>query len=149
MDLNINGQLFIVTGASSGLGNAVARCLLRHGASVITLARRKDLLDELSAEFPAQSESLALDVTSPESINAVVDKLNGRALAGIFVNAGGPPAKSFAETELPDWDEAYRLLLRWKVGLVKALLPNFRQQQYGRILFSESSTVKQPIENLV
>ena len=56
---------------------------------------------------------------------------------------------SFEETRMQDWDEAYRLLLRWKVQLVKRLLPLFKKQQYGRILFSESSTVKQPIENLV
>ncbi len=149
MDLDINGQLFIVTGASSGLGNAVARSLLAHGASVIAVARRKELLEELSLEFPGKVEGLSLDVTDADGIEAIATHLNNRPLAGVYVNAGGPPAKSFEETELPDWDEAYRLLLRWKVALVKALLPNFRRQHYGRILFSESSTVKQPIENLV
>ena len=50
---------------------------------------------------------------------------------------------------MEDWDEAYASLLKWKVELTKMLLPKFREQQYGRILFLESASVKQPIENLV
>jgi 3-oxoacyl-[acyl-carrier protein] reductase len=48
-----------------------------------------------------------------------------------------------------DWDTAYYSLFRWKVELTKMLLPKFREQGYGRILYLESSSVKQPIENLV
>ena len=70
-------------------------------------------------------------------------------LHGVFINAGGPPAMSFEEAPLDEWDKAYSLLLRWKADLVRRLLPLFRKNGYGRILFSESSTVKQPIENLV
>ncbi|NJK85940.1 MAG: SDR family NAD(P)-dependent oxidoreductase [Bacteroidales bacterium] len=68
---------------------------------------------------------------------------------GILVNAGGPPAKSFHETTLEDWDEAYKKLLRWKVELVKSFLPGMMAQQYGRFLFIESAAIKQPLENLV
>ena len=50
---------------------------------------------------------------------------------------------------LRDWDAAYQNLLRWKVELTKALLPVFRQQKYGRIVFVESYSVKQPVPNLV
>ena len=149
MDLKIGGQLFIVTGASSGLGNAVARTLLEQGAGVIAVARREDKLQELLNQYPDRAEMLCGNVTEEESISRILDILGDRELSGVFVNAGGPPAMSFEETQMEYWDEAYRLILRWKVDLVKRLLPAFRKQKYGRILFSESSTVKQPIENLV
>lgn len=148
MDLKITGQLFIVSGASSGLGKAVAKVLLDNGAGIIALARNEDKLNELCNEYPL-AEKVTGDVLSDESLRAVFEKINGRELSGVFVNAGGPPALSFLETELSDWDEAYRLLLRWKVALIRMLLPVFIKQGYGRVLFSESSTLKQPIENLV
>jgi 3-oxoacyl-[acyl-carrier protein] reductase len=72
-----------------------------------------------------------------------------QALTGIVVNAGGPPAKAFLETCMDDWDQAYRLVLRWKVELTMAFLPFFEKNHYGRYLFIESYSVKQPIPNLV
>jgi 3-oxoacyl-[acyl-carrier protein] reductase len=53
------------------------------------------------------------------------------------------------ETTMEDWDEAYQLVMRWKVSLTKRLLPYFQEERYGRILFLESHSIKQPIENLV
>jgi len=149
MDLKIEKQLFIVTGASSGLGNAVAIALLENGATVIAVARREAPMKELSKRFSGRAEILCGDVLEEQSIQMVIAAIDGRELAGVFVNAGGPPAMSFKETSVKEWDEAYKLLLRWKVDLVSRLIPIFEKQQYGRILFSESSTVKQPIENLV
>jgi 3-oxoacyl-[acyl-carrier protein] reductase len=149
MDLKINGQLFIVTGASSGLGNAVARALLSNGARVLAVARREDMLNALSHDHPGMVEILAGDLQQEETLQALMLRLNERLPDGIFVNAGGPPAVSFADAEIGQWDEAYRLLVRWKVMLVKRLLPLFLQQKYGRILFSESVSIKQPVENLV
>jgi len=149
IDLKIGGQLFIVTGASSGFGNAVAKVLLDNGAGVIAVARRKDKLQELAAGHPESVETVCGSVTEDDTLTAILKQLGDRELSGIFINAGGPPAMSFEETGMEHWDEAYKLILRWKVQLVKSLLPRFRKKQYGRILFSESSTVKQPIENLV
>lgn len=149
IDLKIDGQLFIVAGASSGLGNAVARVLLGNGAEVIAVARNKEKLSELVAAHPGRVETVSGDVLDSNTTENILARLGDRRLSGVFINAGGPPAMSFREAGLEDWDRAYRLLLRWKVDLVKKLLPRFMEQGYGRILFSESSTVKQPIENLV
>lgn len=52
---------------------------------------------------------------------------------GIFLNSGGPPAKSIEETTMEIWDEAYSSLLKWKIALTKMLLPKFKHQQYGTI----------------
>ncbi|MEN8224520.1 MAG: SDR family oxidoreductase [Bacteroidota bacterium] len=149
MDLKISDQLFIVTGASSGLGHAVASTLIDNGAKVIAVARRREVLQQWVNAYPEKLEMIVGDVLEAATLKAISRQVNGRELAGVFVNAGGPPAMSFEETSLKNWDEAYRLLLRWKADLIKQLLPLFKEQGYGRILFSESSTLKQPIENLV
>ena len=75
--------------------------------------------------------------------------VDDRQLHGIIVNAGGPPAKTVLETTMDDWDMAYNTILRWKVELTKAFVPLMQPYNYGRFLFIESSSVKQPLENLV
>ena len=149
MDLKINNQTFIVTGVTSGFGRSVAMRLLEEGANVIGVARRKELLSELKYTYDSRFEYLAADITENGAVDQLIELIGISKISGIFVNAGGPPAKSFVETEITDWDEAYQKLLRWKVDLVQKMVPRLVEQNYGRILFLESGSVKQPIENLV
>jgi 3-oxoacyl-[acyl-carrier protein] reductase len=149
MEVAIKDSLFVVSGASSGLGKGVASALLSEGARVIAIAREAAKLQLLSSEYPGQVEVLSGDITHEETIGRVIAMIDDRKLSGACINAGGPPAKSFLETELEDWDQAYRQVVRWKVAFTKALLPIFRAREYGRLLFIESESVKQPISNLV
>lgn len=149
MELELKDRLFIVTGASSGLGNAVVSALAGEKAQVIAVARREEMLNKLAAEFPGNIEVVCGDILNDVTHQTLLGILGYRFLDGIFINAGGPPAKTIAETTMNDWDEAYTLLVRWKVILIKALLERFSEQRYGRVVFSESSTLKQPVENLV
>jgi 3-oxoacyl-[acyl-carrier protein] reductase len=149
MNLGIGSQNFIVTGSSSGLGRAVAERLADEGASLMIIARRNEILRELSDKYPGQITVLAGDVREASVQDAIADYSLNKGLHGIFVNAGGPPARKISETSITDWDDAYQLLIRWKVSLVTRLLPVMTNQGYGRILFSESASVKQPVENLV
>jgi 3-oxoacyl-[acyl-carrier protein] reductase len=148
MDLRLKDKLFIVTGASSGFGKAIAGMLRKEEAGVIAVARGMDNLKTLQDEHPA-IEILSLDVTQPDSLNSLVESVGERDLTGIVVNAGGPPAKAFLETNMDDWDQAYRQILRWKVDLTHAFLPLFEKNNYGRYLFIESFSIKQPVPNLV
>ena len=149
MNLGLQNQLFVVTGASSGLGRAVAENLLHEGAKVIVVGRRAELLKSLEDSFPGRVESFSTDLTSPGFSEALVKQIGNRNLDGILVNGGGPPAKAALETKIEEWDSAYNLILRWKVEMMLVLTPLFKKNQYGRILFLESTSVKQPIENLV
>ena len=146
--MQLKNQLFIVCGASSGFGKAIAESLLHEGARVIAVARGAEKLQAMQQQFPAM-ESVSADITDPASIELVKQKLAGRDLHGILVNAGGPPAKQTLETTLEDWDNAYKNLLRWKVAITQAFVPLMMEKKYGRVLFIESSSVKQPLENLV
>ena len=148
MDLQIKDRLFVVTGASSGFGKAIVETLHREGARVISVARGQEKLDALKREFPG-IETISMDVTRTEAIDALLEQINYRELTGIVVNAGGPPAKAFLETDLGDWDTAYNNILRWKVALTRAILPLFQKNNYGKYLYIESMSTKQPLPNLV
>src|SRR6056297_203414 len=149
MDLQINHQTFIVTGVTSGFGRSVALQLLEEGAHVIGVARRKELLSELKYTYDSRFEYLTADITEEGAVDQLIELTGVTKISGMFVNAGGPPAKSLMETEIADWDEAYQKLLRWKVDLVQKMVPRLIDQNYGRIVFLESGSVKQPIANLV
>lgn len=149
MDLQINNQTFIVCGATSGFGKGTAESLMTEGAQVIGIARNHDKLDEMASKWTTQFQPVQGDITQSENIDKIVMLAKENKISGILVNAGGPPALSFEETTLEYWDDAYKNLLRWKVELTQKLLPLFKAQNYGRLVYIESSSVKQPIENLV
>ncbi len=149
MNLEIKDQLFIVGGATSGFGNAIAQALVAEGTNIIAVARSEENLKALQASAPSQIETLAGDITEISTIERIEKKLGQRQLHGMLVNAGGPPAKTFLETDLEDWDTAYKNILRWKVAITKTMISKMMKSGYGRILYIESSSVKQPLENLV
>jgi 3-oxoacyl-[acyl-carrier protein] reductase len=148
MDLKLENLKYLVTGASSGLGQAVAKTLLDNKAHVLVTARNKNALERLKSAYPDKVTVLAEDVTNQQFISQLKKALP-EDLYGVFINAGGPPAATIPETSMKDWDNAYQLVLRWKVELSKSILPKFKKNKRGRFLFSESASVNGPIPNLV
>ncbi|MFT3932264.1 MAG: SDR family oxidoreductase [Chitinophagaceae bacterium] len=149
MDIGIKDQLFIVGGATSGFGYAIATALIKEDAKIIAVARSKEKLEALQKTAPAQVQIVAGDISQEETQKQIISAINGKQLHGALINAGGPPAKTFLETSLQDWDNAYQSILRWKVALTQALVPLMKPHSYGRLVYIESSSVKQPLENLV
>lgn len=149
MDLLIENKIFVVTGSTSGFGKSIALSLLSEGAHLIINARGEEKLNNFKDKFPDQIEIVAGDITSDATISKLIRVIGDRQLHGILINAGGPPASSFISTEMQEWDQAYASVLRWKVKLTKAILPLMTKHNYGRLVYIESASVKQPIENLV
>lgn len=149
MDLQLKNQLFIVSGATSGFGKAIAEALLKEGALIIAIARGEEKLKSLQKTSPDRVKIIAGNISDAEIISRLLDTVGQRQLHGMVVNAGGPPAKTVLETTLTDWDEAYKNILRWKVAITQTFVPGMINQNYGRILYIESASVKQPMENLV
>lgn len=149
MDLQLKEKTFLVSGVTAGFGLATAENLMADGARVIGVARQQLGLSKLQNIYGDQFLPLQGDITDSAIINQAVNLAEAEKISGVLVNAGGPPAKSFEETRLSDWDDAYRNILRWKVELTQKLLPHFKKRNYGRVVFIESSSVKQPYENLV
>lgn len=141
MNLLLKNKSVLVTGASSGLGLATARLLLDEEAIVYTVSRSP------MPQFGVNHHHLVADVTRvelfPEWMNRLPD-----CLAGVLVNAGGPPAGDALELQPQQWDSAYQQVFRWKPALISALLPRLRAQGGSRILLSESISVKHPIDHL-
>ncbi len=148
MDLQIENKFFVITGASSSFGKAIALELLKEGAKVLMIARSKDKLSEAAAGNKNAS-ILQGDVTTDETLQTLFQQYGHLHWDGILINAGGPPAKSFMETTVDDWDLAYNTILRWKMQLLKYTAQKMMNQAYGRILLIESSTLKHPLQNLV
>lgn len=149
MDLEIKNQRFIVCGASSGFGRAIAETLLEEGASVIVIARREAKLQELKDAYCSQVHAIAGDLTQSATLDEIENAAKEQPLHGLILNSGGPPTGTPLETELDQWDDAYGNVMRWKVDLALRLAPFLQKNEYGRILFIESQSVKQPLPNLV
>lgn len=149
MDLEITDQRFIVCGASSGFGRAIATQLLREKASVIAVARREEKLQELKDEFGERAVTIAGNLLQESTHNEIEGAIGNDPLHGVVFNAGGPPALTPLETAMPDWDKAYKNVTRWKIELSHRLVSYFTKDHYGRMLFIESQSVKQPLPSLV
>ncbi len=150
MDLKLTDQRFIVCGASSGFGKAIALALLKENAHCILVARRGELLKkEFADRFKGQVDIVEADLTKASAIDNILKQSAGKELHGVVINAGGPPAGTPLETKMEQWDKAYNLVMRWKIDLTLRLAPQLAKQGYGRILFVESKSIKQPIPSLV
>jgi 3-oxoacyl-[acyl-carrier protein] reductase len=149
MDLAIKDQYFIVGGATSGLGRAIAERLLAEGANVIAVARSKDTLEQFAETNGSRCLAFPADLSDPKAIEELADFVEDYALAGCVFNAGGPPTGRIDEIKMSDWDRAYESTMRWKIQLAQLLLPGMKERGYGRLLFVESVSIKQPIDNLV
>ncbi len=155
MDLGLRGKTAIVTGASAGLGEAVALALGREGAALALGARDVARLDAVAQHAQRlgapRARGFALDLREPESITSLLD--GAHAFIGdadiLVLNGGGPKAGRFGDVDLNDWDVAYRLLLRGMLQLAGTLVPRMRSRGWGRVVALTSTSVKQPIETLV
>lgn len=155
MDLGLKNKVAMVAGASKGLGFAVASVLAAEGALVSMASRNTAAIQEAKARIrkTANVEVLACtaDVTSPGALEQWRDD-TVREFGGVdllFVNSGGPPAGTFAALTDAQWNHAVELLLMSSVRLVRSVLPSLRSRGGGSIVFSTSTSVREPIENLV
>ncbi len=148
MNLHLDNKLFLVGGATSGLGKAITEQLISENARVIAIARTQEKLSELQ-QISDKIEIFAGDLSQENTLSGLINIIGDRVLTGAVINSGGPPAMAAMDTKLSDWDTAYKTVVRWKIALTQALLPKMIDQQYGRLLYIESVSVKQPVENLV
>ncbi len=126
----------LVTGASSGIGEATAVHLARQGFRVYAAARRLDKLKELEAVGAGRISALALDVTDPASIDAAMTVITdgGQPLFGLVNNAGASFTGPIEELPLEDWRAQYETNVFGVVAMTKAVLPMMREAGAGRIV---------------
>lgn len=155
MDLGLSGKVALVTGASSGLGLAIARELAQEGALVVMVARRQAELERQVADISASASGRAVfvvgDVGEPGTADRVADQAE-RMLGPIDIlvaNAGGPPSTMFAGTTENQYRAALELNLLASIRLAHACVPGMRARRWGRVIFLTSMAAKQPIPGLL
>jgi len=153
MSIDFNGRVAIVTGAGGGLGRAYALELARRGAKVVVndLGGARDgtghsdaalkVVDEIKAAG-GEAMSNGGSVTAPEQMAEMVAKVK-EAWGGVHIlinNAGILRDKSFAKMEIEDWKLVVDVHLNGSAICTKAVWETMREQAYGRILMTASST---------
>ncbi|UBU14208.1 SDR family NAD(P)-dependent oxidoreductase [Nonomuraea gerenzanensis] len=127
----------VVTGASSGIGEATARRLAAEGYDVVAGARRRDRLDKLAAEVPS-IRPVTLDVTSQESVDALAA---GLERCDVLVNnAGGAfGLEQVAEARLDDWQRMYDVNVLGSLRMTQALIPKLVESGDGVLVMLTST----------
>lgn len=148
MDLGLKQRTAIVCGASSGMGLAIAEALAAEGANVAMFARRRELLEREAERIGALA--VRGDVRDPTHLARLVERTVD-AFGGIDIlvnNSGGPPRGSALEASDEDLEAAVELLLLSAVRLTRLCLPYLGKGGRGRVINIESSTVREPADNL-
>ena len=139
MEDNIKGKVVIITGASSGLGEATARLLAQKGAHVVLGARRKENLEKIASEMRdagGNAEVLKTDVTKKDEVQALIDKaLEAYGKIDVLVNNAGLMAIApLTETKVDEWDSMIDINIKGVLYGIAAALPVFEKQGHGHFI---------------
>jgi 3-oxoacyl-[acyl-carrier protein] reductase len=149
MDLGFEKRHALVTGASRGLGRAIALALAAEGAEVVAVARSLERLNELAREISAGRGTItarACDLTDASAIDSLSSLLQQVDI--LVLNTGGPPPGPAADTSDAVWSKQFEAMFLSAIRLTRLALPGMRKRGFGRILAVVSSGVIQPIANL-
>lgn len=154
MNLNLEGRVALVCGASKGMGLASAQALALQGAKVLMIARDPSALDTATKTIAARGgvvEAYAGDVRHSDLAQHAVDRC--RELWGpvdiLVNNAGGPPMGSFLEHDGTAWEAAIQTNLLSVVRFCKAAAPGMKEKNWGRIISITSTVAKEPSPAMV
>ena len=150
MDLGIAGKRAAVAAGSAGLGLGAARALAAEGVEVAICGR--DLAKAEAAAADIGATALAADMSDPDQASRFVteaaDRLGG-TVDIVVANAGGPPAGTFASTDLDGYRQALDLNLLSSIALCQAAVPAMQAQGWGRVVAITSVGARQPIGRLI
>lgn len=139
--MTIQDKVFVITGASSGIGLATARALAAQGAKLAMLARSKDALDQLASELP-DSLAVAVDVTDFPALRTAIGDVHAHfgRIDGLINNAGRSYAASIETIDPQIFDEIFHLNVLAPIIGMQAVIPIMRAQGEGCIVNINSGT---------
>lgn len=154
MDLGIRDRVAVVTGASAGLGRAIAERLAQEGCRLVLSARGAQRIEETARELRARHHvdvhAVAGDMTVAADVARLREETQRRfgGLDILVLNTGRPPlpmSAVLAEKDPERWERAYRTQLLSVVLVVGALVPDLVARGWGRVVAVTSASVKQPM----
>ena len=155
MDLGLKDRVAIVAAASRGIGFACALELAREGARVFLCSRVAEHASEAAQKIHEQTGAnvagFACDVTNDAEVEGFLNLAVERAgqIDVCVTNAGGPPAKTFADADLELFRQAFELNALSAIRFAKLILPGMLERKWGRIINITSVSAKQPIDGLL
>src|SRR5215469_9730460 len=155
METNLSGRVAVVSGASAGIGRAIAQGLAAAGADVVIGSRREDAIgcaaDEIAGTTRRAAVPVVADVATATGVERLLDAARTRfgRLDILVANAGGPPAGSGLTLTDAQWEQAFNQNLMSAVRLIRGAVPLMRANNWGRIVTVITSGVKVPIAQLV
>jgi 3-oxoacyl-[acyl-carrier protein] reductase len=154
VDLGLRGRAAFVAASSKGMGRATAECFAEEGADVGMCARGSEALEEAAAAVRSRgvrAVARVADLADGGQVAPTLETVAGELgrLDALVVNAGGPPPGTFRELDDAAWLRAHELTLMSAVRLVRAALPWLERSDAPSVLVISSSSVRQPIGNLV
>jgi 3-oxoacyl-[acyl-carrier protein] reductase len=139
--MNLKSKIALITGAGQGIGKATAEAFARAGATVvvadINLAQAQVVADQLINAYKIDAWALRVDVSDEASVKDMMGRIQKKyARLDILVNNAGicQAAVPFEELPQADWDRMFGVNLGGPVNCVKAAIPMFKAQQYGKII---------------
>ena len=146
MDLGLRGKRAAVAAGSAGLGLGCARALAAEGVQVALCGRDRAKAEAAAADIGAVA--LVADMSDADQATGFIDASAPSASAGpidiVVANAGGPPAGTFASTDLDGYRQALELNLLSSIALCQAAVPAMQAQRWGRVVAITSIGVRQP-----
>lgn len=140
MGLNLSGRRVLLTGASGGIGNAIARGVHLRGASLVVTGRRADALESLRNELGDRVEVAPADLTEADAVGELVD---GSGVVDVLIaNAALPASGTFDSFTPEEIDRALDVNLRAPIQLARALAPRMVERRLGHIVFISSLSGK-------
>ncbi len=137
MTVGIENKVVVITGASSGLGEAAARRLASDGAKLVLGARRLDRLQAIADDLELDKEAVVqMDVTRCEEVQGLVDQavaMHGR-IDVMINNAGLMPHSPLERCKIADWDRMIDVNLKGVLYGIAAALPQMKTQKSGQII---------------
>lgn len=138
----LDGKVALITGAGSGLGYAMAKCMVAAGAKVVLVGRRQEVLDQAAREIGEGAYAEAFDITRKDEVAGFVSRLEDRfGRIDILVNNAGVHCKKpIEDTSFDDFKGVIDTHVMASFNLAKAVVPGMKRRGDGSIIFIASMT---------
>ena len=156
LELGLKDKVALVPASSKGIGLGVAKVLATEGCKVVVSSRNQDSISKARHAIVKETgnknvHSVKADLAVKEDVDLLVNQAASKfgTIDILAYNTGPPKPGTFADLSHADWEQGVKLLLMNAIWLTKRVVPGMVQKKWGRLIYITSSTLRQPVPNLV